>query len=97
MKRIYQMDMFRTLNKQFPRITYVVREKSTNNLLIYTNLPPYLTEKEREIKTRYIFKIECVEPQGKLEPYTEETLEKAIREFPILFGDEISRIKQSPG
>lgn len=97
MSKIDHADMFKRLNKQFPRITHIVREKSTNSLLIYTNIPPYLTEDKGEFKKRHIFKIECIKPKEKVEPYTEETLEKALREFPILFNDEISRIKQSPG
>lgn len=92
--------MFTRLNKQFPKITDISRESGTNSLLIRFKGLDYmckLKHKEEVIKPPSIFNIMCTDPKDNKEPYTEETLEKALKEFPILFSNEVLRIKQIPG
>jgi hypothetical protein len=100
MKKLLKTVMLTQLNTKYPRIKNIFREGSTNNLLINVDFPSYLIKrgkKELVIEKKYVFKIECVSPKDKFEPYTEETLQKAMKEFPILFDNEISDIKQIPG
>jgi hypothetical protein len=100
MKKILKAVMLNRLNKKFPKITDISRETGTNNLIIRCQSLSYLRklkQKEEEIKPPSVLKIMCTNPNDRKEPYTEETLEKAIKEYPTLFENEISRIKQSPG
>lgn len=100
MKKILKSAMLSQLNKKFPKIIYISRDTGTNNLVIRCQSIPFLRKlkrKEEEIKPPLFFKISCINPNDRKEPYTEETLEKAIKEFPSLFENEILRIKQSPG
>lgn len=100
MKKILKAVMLSRLNKTFPKITDISRETGTNNLHIRCKGLAYLRklkQKEEEIKPHSVFKIMCINPNDRKEPYTEETLEKALREFPALFSNEVLRIKQLPG
>ena len=100
MKKILMAVMRARLRKAFPKINDVSRETGTNHLLIRYQSLDYLRklkQKEEVIKPPSIFKIMCIDPNDRKEPYTEETLEKAIKEFPTLFSNEVLKIKQSPG
>jgi len=79
--------MLAKLNKRFPKIIDISRDSGTNNLIIYCRSIAYIRkikQKEEEIKPRILFNISCVETNDHNEPYTEETLKKALKEFPTL-------------
>jgi hypothetical protein len=100
MTKILKNVMLHRLHNKFPRIKNVSRETSTNNLIIYCQSPAYIREygkKEEEVRTNFVLKIGCVNNEDKAEPYTEETLEKVLQEFPIFLKNEISALKHSPG
>lgn len=100
MKNILKAVMLSRLKKTFPKITDISRETGTNHLYIRCQGLEYirkLKQNDEEVKAPAVFKIVYVNPNDRKEPYTEETLEKVLREFPDLFSNEIARIKQSRG
>jgi hypothetical protein len=100
MKKLLKAEMRTKLKKQFPKIYDISRETGTNHLLIRYQSLDYLCKiknKEEVVTPFSVFKIMCIDPNDSKEPYTEETLKKALQEFPALFSNEVSRIKQSPG
>ena len=100
MKKILKAEMLARLKETFPKVTDISRETGTNHLYVRYQGLAYLCKrknKEEEIKPPSVFKITCTNPNDLKEPYTEETLEKVIKEFPTLFSNEVLRIKQTPG
>lgn len=105
MTKILKAVMFTRLYDKFPHVKSISRDRVTKHLVIHSESPSYLhkhsidpkiKDGEEEICTLLVFKIACANPKDSAEPYTKQTLEKALREYPILFRKEIEKIQKDP-
>jgi hypothetical protein len=100
MVKILKAIMFTRLVDNFSEIKRLNKDQSTRQLVIRTKSPPYKTKNknvEEEVFRIMIIKIECANPEDKAEPYTQETLSKALQEYPAYYQQKISEIPQEHG
>jgi hypothetical protein len=100
MVKILKAIMFARLFDNFPEIKRLDKDKSTRQLVIRSKSPPYKTKNEgveEEVFRIMAIKIECANPEDRTEPYTQETLSKALQEYHACYQQKISEISQEHG
>lgn len=97
--------MFTRLYDKFPGIRDIRKDTLTRQLIIFCESPTYkhkfsydpkIENGKEEMCSLFSLRITCVNARNSAEPYTQETLDKALIEFPVKYKEEISRIKEDP-
>lgn len=95
MTKILKCIMFTRLYDKFPHIKIKEISKSGHppKLLIWCESPVYREGSEEEFVSLFDIRIDPANKQDREEPYTQETLEKALIEFPIKYQEQVDRQK----
>ena len=83
MTKILKAVMFTRLYDRFPQIKSISKIGFPPDLAIHCQSPILEEGTENVHSYRFSIRVACVHPGGREEPYTQETLERAIQEFPI--------------
>jgi hypothetical protein len=89
MTKIYKITMLKQLRDRFPEIKQISKIDSPPKLVIHTEGPILKEGTEKAQKTEFSLFVACVHQRDKAEPYTQETLDKAISEYPELYKEHL--------
>jgi hypothetical protein len=100
--KIYKIVIFKRLKEKFPEIKEIRKDRSKKFLFI-SSVSPYYIQKNiydsnivENVCRIVCLKIASQNPKDTAEPYTEETLQKAIDDYPILYAAQISELRKQP-
>jgi hypothetical protein len=89
MTKIYKIKMLKQLRGRFPEIKQISKIDSPPKLVIHIESPILKEGIKKAQKTEFSLFVACVHPKDKAEPYTQETLDKVISEYPELYKEQL--------
>jgi len=95
MTKIYKIAMLKQLRERFPEIKQISKIDSPPKLVIHTESPILKEGTPEAHKIKFSLFVGCVHPGDSAEPYTHETLDKAISEYPELYKEQLLYLRTS--
>jgi hypothetical protein len=89
MTKTLKVTMLKRLRDKFPEIKKISKIDFPPKLVIHAESPILKKGTEEEHTVLFAVFVSCVHPRDRAEPYTQETLDRAISEYPELYKQQL--------